>query len=398
MSVTGFIVSIVTFMSACAAYGSPLHERPQSPPDSADTIANTARESLDEDIVAHGSQARIKPEHTDSTWWKKILDGKFDMKEPPDNSPKFVKFCCDVYNWADLTFNSYDSAYVVGTGHRWKFRILNDNWVDTYAMNIDKKMPIRMMSNIYSNIGAYLQYMAVSVGYTWDIANLIGNNPIYHKKFEFGFNCARFNAEVYCQENTGGSYLRKFGRYKDGHIFKAEFPGLKLYTSGLDIYYFFNNRKYSQGAAYNFSKIQKKSQGSFLLGFSYANLDLSLDFRSLPEEVKPFLTVFDGKYVFHYDSYSLLFGYGFNWVITRDLLFNITAMPSVGLAHCYEDSLEGKGNMLSLNIAGRSSVTYNLGNLFFSMIAKINGHWYRSRRYSMFSSIENLSANIGIRF
>lgn len=341
------------------------------------------------------------PASRDTVWWRRILDGKFAMQDTSIQAPKFVKFCMNVYNWGDKAFNSYDTTYVVGTGHRWKFRIVSDNWVDSYAMSfkgLNGKMPIWMLSDIYANVGAYLQYMAVSAGYSVDIANLIGTEPVYHKKFEFGFNCARFNAEVYYQENTGGSYLRKFGKYKHGHTFKQKFPGLSLRTSGIDAYYFFNNRKYSQGASYNFSKIQKKSAGSFLAGFSYCNLDLSLDFNELPDYLEPYYTPEAREYHFHYDSYALIFGYGYNWVITRDLLFNISAMPSVGLAHCHEDSQEGRGNMLSLNIAGRTSLTYNMGNIFFSLIGKMNGHWYKSRSISLFSSIENFSANIGIRF
>ena len=43
-------------------------------------------------------------------------------------------------------------------------------------------MPMRLMGDIYCNLGAYLQYMAVSVGYSLDMSNIIGNKPILHKK------------------------------------------------------------------------------------------------------------------------------------------------------------------------------------------------------------------------
>ena len=112
----------------------------------------------------------------------------------------------------------------------------------------------------------------------------------------------------------------------------------------------------------------------------------------------PYLTVPATYYLFHYNSYAFLFGYGFNWVITPKLLFNITAMPSLGASHCFEDSLEGEKWMFSMNIGVRMSFTYNFGNYFFGLIGKMNGHWYRSKTYSIFSSVENFSANIGIRF
>lgn len=332
-------------------------------------------------------------------WWNLVKQGKLNMKDTTVIYPKFIKFCVDVYNWADVTFNSYDPEYVEGTGKRWKFRLVSDNWVDSYSLTLPGNLHTWMMSNLYSNIGAYLQYMAVSVGSSYDIGKLFHHKEPSHKKYEFGFNCARFNAELYYHENKGGTNLRRFGQYKDGKIFKEIFPGLSLYNLGFDAYYFFNNKRYSQGAAYNFSKFQKKNQGSFLVGFSFTNLKLTIDFDKLPENLKPFLTIpNDTNYIFHYNSYAVIFGYGYNWVISPNLLFNITASPSIGASHCYKDSLEGEKWMMSVNIAGRTSLTYNLGNYFFSIIGKMNGHWYKSRVHSMFSSIENFSANVGLRF
>lgn len=348
------------------------------------------------------------PDHSDirpyeatreQRWWlNQALKGKLNMKDTTVIYPRFIKFCVDVYNWADYVFNSYNEDYVVGTGKRWKARVVSDNWVDSYSMMLPRHMQTHMLSDIYANIGAYIQYMAVSMGYTYDMNKLFGNKPIAHKKWEFGFNCARFNAEIYYHENTGGTNLRKFGQYKKGHFFKEEFPGLELHNFGIEAYYFINNKKYSQGAAYNFSKIQKKNQGSFIVGAVYTNLKLSFDFSKLPENLLPYLTIPATSYLFHYKSYAILFGYGFNWVITPKLLFNISAMPSVGASHCYEDSLEGAKWMFSANISARSSLTYNLGNFFIGLIGKMNGHWYKSGTYSLFSSVENLSANIGIRF
>ena len=70
---------------------------------------------------------------------------------------------------------------MVGTGKRWKVRVLNDNWVDSYAMTLPGKMRTKMLSNLYSNIGGYIQYMAVSVGATYDLAKFFSNDPIQHK-------------------------------------------------------------------------------------------------------------------------------------------------------------------------------------------------------------------------
>lgn len=331
-------------------------------------------------------------------WWNQAKKLQLDINDTTVRYPKFIEFCLNVYKWGDRFFNSYDPEYVVGTGKRWKARIVNDNWVDSYIMTFPEKMKMQMLSNVYANIGAYIQYMAVSMGYTYDMNDITNRHATDHKKMEFGFNCALFNIELYYHENTGGTYLRRFGDYRNGKYFKENFPGLQLYTFGVDAIYYFNHKRYSHGAAYNFSKFQKKSQGSPVIGLSHTNIKLSFDFTQLPLHLLPYLTIPVRNYFFHYNSYAIVFGYGYNWVIKPKLLFNATLTPSIGVTHCYEDSLEGAKWMPSVNIAGRSSLTYNLGNFFFSGIFRFNGHWYKSGTYSLFSSIENFSANIGFRF
>lgn len=331
-------------------------------------------------------------------WWNQAKKLKLDLNDTTVRYPKFIEFCLNVYKWGDRFFNSYDPEYVIGTGKRWKARIVNDNWVDSYIMTFPEKMKMQMLSNVYANIGAYIQYMAVSMGYTYDMNDITNRHATDHKKMEFGFNCALFNIELYYHENTGGTYLRRFGDYRNGKYFKENFPGLQLYTFGVDAIYYFNHKRYSHGAAHNFSKFQKKSQGSPVIGLSHTNIKLSFDFTQLPLHLLPYLTIPVRDYFFHYNSYAIVFGYGYNWVITPKLLFNATLTPSIGVTHCYEDSLEGAKWMPSVNMAGRSSLTYNLGNFFFSGIFRFNGHWYKSGTYSLFSSIENFSANIGFRF
>ena len=352
------------------------------------------------------SDAKIEPYvySRDQRWWWTLLKrGKLSMNDTTVIWPKFLKFCVDVYNWGDKTFNSYNPEYVIGTGKRWKVRLVSDNWADTYAMRLPDGVRTNMSSDVYSNIGAYIQYMAVSVGSSYDIEKLFNKKEPSHKKYEFGFICALFNAELYYHENRGGVNLRRFGNFNDGKLIKEYFPGVTMYTLGFDAYYFFNNKKYSQGAAYNFAKYQLKSQGSFMAGFSFTNQKLTFDFSQLPENIVNTIheshpDFYPRDYYFHYNSFALLAGYGYNWVILPKLLFNVTVMPSIGFSHYYEDSLEGNKYLLSLNIQGRLSLTYNLGNYFFGIFGKMNGHYYKQGSMSLFSSIENFSAYVGLRF
>lgn len=360
--------------------------------------SETTSGNREEDLKQPGLILSDRDAEESRNWWQLLKKGRLNLADTTVEYPRFLGFCVKVYNWADRTFNSYDTTYVAGTGRRWKARVTSDNWVDSYYLNIDKKMPVRMMSDIYCNAGAYIQYMAVSVGYSLDMSNIIGNKPSNHKKLEFNFNCARFNIEAHYWENNGGTFIRTFGKYNDGHLIKKAFPGAAQKTLGINGYYFFNNRKFSMGAAYNFSKIQKRSAGSAIIGFNFNNLDITMDMAKIPEELKPHLTINPQIYRFHYNSYCLMGGYSYNWVLNPHLLFNISAFPGIGYTQSYEDSVEKDNKLFAMTIKGQGSLTYNIGDFFVCAIAKIDGNWYNSGNFSFFSSVENAQLSLGVRF
>lgn len=343
----------------------------------------------------------LENELRDRNWWYLFKKGKLAMRDTTVIWPRFLKFCVNVYNWADGVFSTTDTAYVVGTGKRWRTRLINDAWNDSYYIKISKELNTIMSGDMHYLLGPSIQYMAVSYSYMFDLTHIFGGGPINYKKQEFSFNCARFAAEGYYYENGGGSNIRTFGDYrneKNHKFFKIPFSGIKMTNFGIDAYYFFNGYKYSQAAAYGFSKIQKKSQGCFMAGFSYCNQDIQIDFSQLPEQLRPFARDVDSFYRFHYHDYNLLFGYGYNWVLSPHWLFNATIMPGIGFNHCYEDSQESSAKLFSLNAHGMLSLTYNSGIWFAGLQSRFRGYWYQSNRYSLFSTVQSIVLSGGFRF
>ncbi|MDE6295855.1 MAG: DUF4421 domain-containing protein [Muribaculaceae bacterium] len=364
-------------------------------PEETDDAEPQLNHNMLEDIKESSKSAHTDPNRD---WWHLLKKGYFNPKDTTVKYSKFMKLFCDVYVWGDRVFNTYDSTYVVGFGKNWKARLAFDTWTDSYYMNFNNNLPMVFISEPYSSLGAYLHFMAVSVNYSVDINKVLFGRPVNHKKFEFGFNCARFNIDLSFSSNVGGTYIRKFGDYEKHKPIRMFFPGVRTNTLNFAIYYFFNNRKYANGAAYNFSRQQLKSAGSPILGFNYGHLNTYFNFASLPEQLLPYLTLPETRYKFHYNDYCLLMGYAYNWVWNKHLLYNITVMPSIGITKCYEDSYDGAQNLLSLNALGRMSFTYNLNDLFVCLIAKANLQWFSSGKLTLFSGIENLSLSVGYRF
>lgn len=355
--------------------------------------------ALSADIPADSCGARRDSSaFAEMPWYRQLLANNFNINDPRINYPKFAKFCVKVYNWGDKTFNTYDTTYVVGTGKNWKVMMRSYNWMESYSMYFSPDSYLRMHSNLHSDLGAYLCFMAVSVGYTGNLNALAAGTKSRRNTFNFNFCCALFSATINYAKTSGGTRITHFGDLGRHHLnYKFDDVAQKSITGA--IYYFFNHRKYSQAAAYSFSKYQLKSAGTWLAGLSFSHQNISMDFSSLPTDMTDRLPGLLPNYHFHYTDYDVLGGYAYNWVLKpRKWLVNVTAMPSVGYKHSYEGTTDGKKHMLSANGRFMLSGVYNHRSLFAALQANLEGHLYFAKGYTFFNSIESLSLVVGARF
>lgn len=345
--------------------------------------------------------AKYKQEYGDDFWKLAALSGKLDLKDETVKYPRFVKWCVDLYNWGDNTFNSYDSAYVVGTGKRMKLTLKNDNWMDFYDLKLPKSISVGMSSDMSSNLSASLSYMALSFSYAMNLDYLFAGKPVAHRRYDLSFTCSLIAFDAYYSKNTGNTNLTYLGdTYRNYNIFKSEhkFSGLTLESAGIDAYYFFNNKKYSQAAAYSYSKYQKRSAGSFIGGLTFSRQNVKFDFNALPEDVVKELSSDQRNYHVFYRDYCVMFGYGYNWVFRKNWLFNFTIIPCLGFNQSMNNTEERRKDMFSYNTKAKFALVYNHNNFFYSVNGRFDGHYYNTDKYRFFNSYTNLAFIAGIRF
>lgn len=335
------------------------------------------------------------------SWWEQLWVSGFHIHDPRIKYPSFPKFLLNVYDWADKTFNSYDTDYVIGTGCNWKTTLTSYNWMESYMMlfSMHSRDMLHIRSSFYSDLGLHLSFMAVTLGYYANFNRWVGDKDLDRKTFNLNFTCSRFSASLDFRSTKGNTLITHFGAYNPGHSYAIHFDDIEHKSSQGQLYYFFNYRKYSQAAAYSYSKYQLKSAGTPILGFAFNHQNLKMDFSSLPEQMKLYLPSLENQYKFRFTDYGILAGYGYNYVIRpRKWLFNITAIPSVGYRHSYSDSSEGRKDMLSANIRARLALVYNYRALFATLTGKLDANLYFNSRYTFFNSVESLSFIVGARF
>lgn len=312
---------------------------------------------------------------------------------------KFPNFCIKTYRWGDKFFNSYDSTYVVGTGSKFNVKFKTDSWADHYLFELENDTRINMVSDASTAMGAYVTYLAVSVGYDINISRYFSGNTKSRKRFNFAFNCALFGADMYIYDNNIGTTITRFGHRGNPDKVHIPFKGLDNKAFGLDLYYFLNNKRYSQAAAFNFSKIQRRSQGSWYFGFTYMNEQYNFNFSSLDEDLKQQLPGRWNDYTYNVKvkNYFLKVGYGYNWVLGRHWMVGVSESPMFGIRNGVVNATETRNTFGAYNML-RMSAVYNRKNLFTGIVGRLATSLVRDHKSMMISNMMSVEWSVGYRF
>lgn len=339
------------------------------------------------------------PSHVSSTLWiKQLIKNGFQINNPDVQYPRFPRFLRNVYNWGDRTFNSYDSTYVVGTGKNWKLQAKSYNWMQYSTMIFANNSNLTMHSDVYADAGAYISFMAVSVGYMLNI-NEIAGHPTSRHTFNVDFTCSRFSGSLMAQSSNGGMTITRFGKFNDGHGIHYRFHDVSVDEMAGELFYFFNHRHYSRAAAYCYSKYQMRSAGTWILGALFTKQSMTMDFSSLPSEMLEYLPLETPRYSFRYNDYAAIGGYGYNLVLRpRKWLMNFTGLVSMGYKHSYENATDGRRDLLANNAELATALVYNHRAVFASVNARFHLYFYYNSSFIYVNSLSQLTATVGIRF
>lgn len=314
---------------------------------------------------------------------------------------KFPKFCVNTYRWGDKFFNSYDSTYVKGTGYKFNVKAKSEFWLDNYVFQLTDNYRMTMTSEMNMSGGFYLTYLAVSLGYDYNIGKIFNIGETTRRRFNFRLNCALLSADLYWVTNDVGTNITSHGHKGDRVSCNIPFAGINTSMFGVDTYYFFNNKRYSRAAAFNFSKIQLKSQGSWFLGLSYWTQTFTFDFNGLEDKIISSLPAewAENGYIFNINNhnYAIRGGFGYNWVFARHWVLGVSESPVIGLKY---GTVNGGHSKVSLSLFNRAqmSVVWNNRRWFAGIILSADNGFYFDRKQSLLNGIFNTEISAGYRF
>lgn len=306
-----------------------------------------------------------------------------------------------------IDFNNPDRRYITPNLYNFTFMVNTTSSYEHYriASSNDKEQSLSFIPTPGWKVGAYFGWQWIFLGWSIDVHDVFGGKKHRSKRNEFNLSLysAKLGADIYylkSSDNYKVSNLNGFSQI-DSHK-NFQFDGLKSEMKGINLYYIFNNRRFSYPAAYSQSTNQRKSAGSFLAGFSYSTHKLTFDYNQLPECINSQLESNMRFSKMRYVDYSLNFGYGYNWVFAKNCLANLSVTPAIGYKHSdiYFDNTAYNEHHRSINfdIITRAAIVYN--NTKYYVGASLLAHTfdYHKNRFWINNTYGVLQLYVGFNF
>jgi len=306
-----------------------------------------------------------------------------------------------LYDFAAMlqTTTTFEQLRIRGTGER------------RQSLNFRPKPTFRL--------GGYFGWRWLFLGYTFDIGSWLNNeNASKHKtEFDLSFYTSRLGIDLYYRK-TGNDFrcTNLSDLFDDEHPRPADisddFDGLNIQTRGINLYYIFNHRHFSWPAAFAQSTVQRRSCGTFKLGFSFTHHKATLDNSRLDPRLQPLL---DPSLYFDeikYNDYSINFGYAYNWVFHKDWLFCASFTPALAYNVMYigrtssadtpkaevDRFLNFRDNRLNLDFIIRLGLVYNDTKYFAGASFILHSFNYKNEQVRLHNAFGSLNFYIGFNF
>ena len=312
-----------------------------------------------------------------------------------------------------------DSLYIEPQHYNWAFMVQNTTTFEVFTMKGTGKdaQSLSFAPDPTLRLGGYFGWRWLFLGYTFDIGALTNGHRSQNTEIDLSLYSAKIGVDLFWRKTGNDFRMRNLD-----DLFSEEdplpsdlsdqFDGLDIETRGFNVYYIFNHRHFSYPAAFSQSTVQRRSCGSFKLGFSYSHHKVALDQTAFDERI---LAVLDQSMLFErlrYDDYQINFGYSYNWVFARNWLLCVSASP--GLAYnvtnyskttnqeesesSTSDFLDFRLDKLNIDLTGRLALVWNNTKYFAGCSFIIHTFDYKCSSFKLSNSFGSLNFYVGFNF
>lgn len=286
----------------------------------------------------------------------------------------------NLYNMTVMTQYSYNYEY---------YRFTAD----------DESQRISFRPDNGNKIGLYVGWRWLFFGWSFDLTR---NDA--KKDLNFSFYTSKVGIDLFYRRRDKGFNIYKMSGFNSNGSpiknYDRDFDGFSTQQKGINLYYIFNNKRFSYPAAYSQTTNQRISAGSFILGISYNKQSFSFDSNKFNEQYQtatlPELC-FDKV---EYKDFSINFGYSYNWVFAKNCLANISMTPGIGYKNSSLQLKSGKELLSSINfdVVTRAAVVYNNRRFYIGASLVSHTYSYRKSNLSVVNGFGTINVYTGFNF
>lgn len=310
-----------------------------------------------------------------------------------------------VMSGVEKFFMGCDTNYVTPQKYNITTQLELSYWHDYYFLRSSKTDNTMVIQSDPSVIlGGYVYYSIFGYGAVWnlnDIGIKAGKTNGTSLRQTFVIHTAKIFAEYYMFNSGKGAEIRSVSGI-DTKGKDRTFHGLDSRCNGFSALYMFNNRHFSWPAAFGANAVQRKSCGSWSVGFQYNHQNITFDKEALPDYIKEDI---DSTLLFNrvnYHDYSVSVGYNYNWVLGRNVFYAISIIPSIGYRRSNITEAENLGHSILNNVSTdlnlRMSIFWNNTKMFSGLILEAHTYDYRKDKFGLTNTYGTLKYLLGVNF
>lgn len=307
-----------------------------------------------------------------------------------------------------MNFSDFDTLYISPNRYNYALMTTHFSNFEYYSVTSDMPQPQKLSfsPNPRNKIGLYFGWRWIFLGWSVDIDDISRKTNRKNKGTEFDLSLysSKIGVDIFYRR-TGNNYkIHKIRGFSDDipSDYSENFNGIKVDIKGLNLYYIFNNKRFSYPAAFSQSTNQRLNAGSFIAGFSISKHKLDFDYTELPDFIQEMMNPGMKVRKIKYTNANISFGYAYNWVFARNCLacFSLTPAFAYKASGVDAEAYEGRQwySKFNLDFLIRAGVVYNNGKYFVGTSFLGKNYNYHRNNFSLDNGYGTLQIYAGFNF
>lgn len=301
-------------------------------------------------------------------------------------------------DFIDKYLDQKDSLYVNPNKYKLTLMAQYTNGYEYYRFSTPKnKQNFTLSPDNSDKLGIYIGWKWLFLGWAFDISE---NRA--EKDWNLSFYTSKVGVDIFYRARDNGFNITSIKGFIDAtgneiKNFSRRFDGISVQQKGINVYYIFNNKRFSYPAAYSQTTTQRISCGSFILGINYSEQSFKMDPSYFDGHLQNAISSSLKFNKVKYKDFCINFGYTYNWVFAKNLLANISLTPAIGYKGTSLKFENSKNFMKNINFdfISRTALLYNNSRYFIGLSIISHTYSYRKKELSIINSFGTINLYAG---